>query len=97
MRARCGACGTEVEVMGGPAGGEFQCPSCGRLNRVAPAPAGAMGAPPPLQAAPEPQAAPSPRLSCPTCGFSFIVGDVEAAICPNCRAEVDVAPSTEKI
>jgi len=40
-------------------------------------------APPP---APE---APSPKLECPECEFTFIVGEIETATCPNCGAEVE--------
>jgi hypothetical protein len=43
-------------------------------------------APPPP--APEPPA--SPRVTCPECGFRFIVGPVEMAPCPNCGAQVAV-------
>ena len=47
--------------------------------------------PPPGYAPPPPPApeAPSPKLSCPECGFSFIVGAIEVATCPNCASEVD--------
>jgi predicted RNA-binding Zn-ribbon protein involved in translation (DUF1610 family) len=29
-----------------------------------------------------------PRITCPSCDFSFIVGDIAVATCPNCGAEV---------
>jgi hypothetical protein len=29
-----------------------------------------------------------PRIECPECGFSFIVGDIAVATCPNCATEV---------
>ena len=47
-------------------------------------PAG-MSVPPPPPA-PEP---PSPRISCPDCDFSFIVGEVAVAPCPNCGVDVE--------
>ena len=28
------------------------------------------------------------RIECPECGFSFIVGDIAVATCPNCATEV---------
>lgn len=31
---------------------------------------------------------PSPKLSCPECSFTFIVGNIEVATCPNCGSEV---------
>lgn len=29
-----------------------------------------------------------PKIECPECGFSFIVGMVETVTCPMCSAEV---------
>lgn len=93
MRARCGACATEVDVAGE---GRFKCPACGAVNQVSagrdvpagPAPASPTTPPPPT--VPVPPAEPSPRIACPDCAFSFIVGPVEVATCPNCQAEVPV-------
>lgn len=48
------------------------------------APGGMPGAPPPPPR-PDP---PSPRITCPDCDFSFIVGQIEVAACPNCGGEV---------
>lgn len=39
----------------------------------------------PRPPAPEP---PSPRTTCPDCAFSFIVGEISVATCPNCGLEV---------
>ena len=94
MKVRCGACRTEFEV---PGAGRYQCPSCGTPNAVgggAPPPAPFGGpAPPPGP----PMEAPSPvdvsRVQCPDCSFSFIVGEVTTAPCPNCGTEVDVEAS----
>jgi predicted RNA-binding Zn-ribbon protein involved in translation (DUF1610 family) len=101
MIVRCGACRTQFEV---PGAGRFACPACGSVNNVtggpaaAPRPgAGPMGAPrpgggpmgpPPGPAAPPPPDPPSPRISCESCGFSFIVGRIAVASCPNCGTEV---------
>jgi predicted RNA-binding Zn-ribbon protein involved in translation (DUF1610 family) len=87
---RCGSCRTEFDV---PGPGRFSCPACGSVNMVRAAggapPQGAGGGlvtpPPPPPPRPE---APSPKLACPECGFSFIVGQIETATCPNCAAEV---------
>lgn len=92
MIVRCGACRTQFDV---PGAGRFACPACGSVNQVRSAP----GAPPPAAGAP-PFAAPppppppkpeppSPKISCPECEFSFIVGKIEKATCPNCGAEVE--------
>lgn len=99
MRVRCGACRTEFEV---PGAGRFACPVCGSVNVVrnantgppstvggypaAPGVAGPSGqpAPPP----PPPPEEPMPKVECPGCGFSFIVGKIAVATCPNCSEEV---------
>jgi len=99
MRVRCGACRTQFEVAGP---GRYACPVCGSVNVVRngaqapsnvggyPAAPGASGegiaqpgAPPP----PPPEKK-LPKVDCPECGFNFIVGEVETAICPMCGAEV---------
>ncbi len=90
MRAKCGACGNAVEI---PGAGRFECPICGQLNEVRPA-----SAPPEALRSEQvsdlpPPEQPSERLTCPSCSFSFIVGDVESAICPNCRSEVSTGAS----
>jgi uncharacterized paraquat-inducible protein A len=41
---------------------------------------------PPPPPRPDP---PSPKISCPECDFTFIVGAIEKASCPNCGTEVD--------
>ena len=102
MKVRCGSCRTQFEV---PGAGRFACPVCGSVNAVrepanqeqpppdvggypaAPgvAPPGAPPAPPPP---PEPDA-PMPKIACPECGFTFIVGMIATATCPNCTAEVE--------
>lgn len=44
-----------------------------------------LATPPP----PPPPDQPSPKIECPSCGYSFIVGDIEVAVCPMCSEEVD--------
>ncbi len=95
MRVRCGACRTQFEVAGP---GRFACPVCGSVNVVrggaeqpqemggyptAPG-VGGVGGPPP----PPPPPPPLPRIECPECGFSFVVGPIALATCPNCTAQV---------
>lgn len=90
MIVRCGNCRTQFDV---PGPGRFGCPVCGSVNMVRSA--ADAGAPPPMSAAAPPQSPPpaapsppSPRISCPECDFSFIVGAIAVATCPNCGAEV---------
>jgi DNA-directed RNA polymerase subunit RPC12/RpoP len=85
MSVRCGRCRTEFPVQGP---GRFPCPACGAVNEVRAAPP----VEPPLTApAPTPvPASPSPRVTCGECSFTFIVGDIDVARCPNCGAEVIV-------
>jgi predicted RNA-binding Zn-ribbon protein involved in translation (DUF1610 family) len=99
MMVRCGACRTQFEV---PGPGRFACPNCGSVNVVRDAaggttsemggyptaPGAAQGAGPPPPPPPPPPPAPLPRIQCPECDFSFIVGDIVVATCPNCGAEV---------
>ncbi|HYJ23883.1 MAG TPA: hypothetical protein VE027_02680 [Acidimicrobiia bacterium] len=47
------------------------------------APSAGSGQPPP-----PPPPGPLPRIQCPECEFTFIVGDIVVATCPNCGAEV---------
>ncbi len=91
MIVRCGSCRTEFDV---PGPGRFSCPTCGSVNMVragagAPPPGqpggGLATPPPPPPVRPDP---PAPKMTCPECGFSFIVGNIEVATCPNCMAEV---------
>ncbi len=95
MKVRCGSCSTEFDV---PGPGRFGCPTCGTVNSVgggaAPPPpegplgdAGAGSDPPP---APAPPAIDVSEVRCGECSFSFLVGEVATAPCPNCGAEVDV-------
>ena len=92
MMVRCGSCRNQFDV---PGPGRFSCPVCGSVNMVRAAAGGAPGgapaspnsAPPPPPP-PRPPDPPSPRVSCPVCEFTFIVGDVETAKCPNCGSEV---------
>lgn len=100
MMVRCGACRNQFEV---PGAGRFACPVCGSVNVVRdqaggtpsamggyPAAPGVGGPPPPP---PPPASPPSARISCPECAFSFIVGQIAVATCPNCGAEVGTGQS----
>lgn len=85
MIVRCGACHRQFDV---PGPGRYACPACGSVNIVRAGNGGGptgQPAPPP----PSPPAPPSPRIVCPQCEFSFIVGKVAVAKCPNCGADVD--------
>jgi Zn finger protein HypA/HybF involved in hydrogenase expression len=93
MIVRCGSCRTQFEVAGA---GRFSCPACGSVNVVrnqtatGPASAGAYPTAPgaPATPTPPPSDRPSPRINCPECAFTFIVGDIAVASCPNCGTEV---------
>jgi len=80
-QVRCGRCQTQFAVEGP---GQYPCPTCGAVNEVRAGAAADV-----LREKPAPVTGPSsPRRTCPDCGLSFIVGDVEVAACPNCGAEV---------
>ena len=104
MRVRCGACRTQFDVPGAGRYTCPVCGSVNSVRdangdeggdtvggyQAAPgvAPEGA-GAPPPPPPPPPPQPdAPMPKIECPECGFTFIIGMIAVASCPNCLAEV---------
>lgn len=108
MIVRCGSCRTQFEV---PGPGRYSCPACGSVNAVraagpTPPPPQMPGMPggpqppmpPPEQQRPAPPPAPeppSPKIACQECGFSFIVGEIEVATCPNCGADVETGLSED--
>jgi hypothetical protein len=95
---RCGRCQSGFDV---PGPGRHVCPACGTPNEVradGPDPTG--GLPPvptpPASASPPEPDPPSPKVTCGECGFSFIVGAVSEAPCPNCGATVPIDGTTEE-
>jgi uncharacterized Zn finger protein (UPF0148 family) len=38
-----------------------------------------------------------PKIDCPECGFSFIVGNVATVTCPMCSAEVPTGMEEEDV
>lgn len=52
-------------------------------------PGGATPPPPP------PPDDPLPKVECPECDFSFVVGKIAVATCPNCSAEVETGIEEE--
>ncbi|MGA7228353.1 MAG: hypothetical protein WBZ45_09125 [Acidimicrobiia bacterium] len=99
MMVRCGACRNQFDV---PGAGRFACPVCGSVNVVreqgsAPAPEpgpyptapNAMGDSGLVQPPPPPPSKPAPKVDCPECDFTFYVGEIAIATCPNCGAEVE--------
>lgn len=87
-RFSCPVCGSVNMVRGRPGGpGPVGAPPPGSMPPTGAPPGEDYGgyqqpAPPP------PPDVPSPKVECPECGFSFIVGDIEVAVCPMCSAEV---------
>ncbi len=109
MIVRCGVCRTQFEV---PGPGRYACPACGSANQVGAAAgrpgeygqnpypgAGGPGQAPPPSAPPPPPPPdpPSPRIRCPECEFSFIVGAIDVATCPNCGAEVNTGRPSQAV
>lgn len=109
MIVRCGACRNQFDVPGEGRFACPVCGSV-NVVRGRPAGAGPAGAPPPgsmpptggpesgagypAPPPPPPPEPPSPKMECPECGFSFIVGDIEVAVCPMCSAEVPTGRSS---
>lgn len=88
MIVRCGRCRSGFDVRGP---GRHACPACGTVNEVRAAAAPVVAPPPPAPV----YEAPSPRVTCGECGFSFIVGKVASAPCPNCRSTITVQQTSE--
>ena len=85
MIVKCGRCREQFEASGP---GRCDCPFCGTANEVPsgpPGPSGLVGEPAPVPPVP---VTPPRRTVCPVCEFSFLVGEVETAPCPNCRETV---------
>ena len=51
------------------------------------------GAPPPPPPVPD---QPLPKVQCPECDFTFVVGKISTATCPNCSAEVPTGIEEEE-
>lgn len=91
MRVRCGACRTQFEVAGS---GRYACPVCGSVNVVR-----AAGPQDQAEGGFFEQQAPPPalaRITCPECEFSFVVGRIAVATCPNCNAQVPTGQDVEE-
>ena len=98
-RFSCPVCGSVNMVRSAANGGAAPGPG-GPPGAMPPpgmpgAPGGMPQAPPPTPPPPPAPEPPSPKLECPECGFSFIVGDIDVATCPNCGKEVDTGGATE--
>jgi len=112
MKVRCGSCRTQFEVPGAgryacPVCGSVnavrdangaeaaEAPNVGGYQ-AAPGVGPGGGAPPPPPPPPQPDA-PMPKIACPECGFTFIVGMISTATCPNCSAEVATGIEDEDV
>lgn len=95
MKVRCGRCREPFDVAGT---GRHTCPMCGSINAVGdqPAPQPQMTETPPEAEAPPRESAGPIRIECPVCDFSFYVGDVAVAPCPNCRHDVVLRSEAEE-
>ncbi len=101
-RFACPVCGSVNVVRNGAAGGPApqaeQQPPPGAMGGYPTAPGatppgGPAGAPPPPPP-PRPEQ-PMPKVECPECGFTFIVGMVPSVTCPMCSAEVSTGIEDE--
>jgi len=113
MRVRCGACRTQFEVSGAGRFACPVCGSINVVRNGGQAPAESppptamggyptapgVGGPPqtPSPPPPPPPEQPMPKIACPECGFSFIVGPVSKVTCPMCAAEVDTGISEDDV
>ena len=89
-RYACPVCGSVNVVRNGAAGGSApEPPVADSMGGYPTAPGVAPGgAPRPAAPPPPPPEQPMPKIECPECGFTFIVGMVPTVTCPMCSAEV---------
>lgn len=95
MKVRCGRCREPFEVAGT---GRHACPMCGSINAVGSQPAQqpeVIKIPSDDESQTVQSAGPT-RIECPMCDFSFYVGDVAVAPCPNCRHDVVLRSEAEE-
>lgn len=90
-RFACPVCGS-VNVVRNNAGAN-EAPAedntTSQLGGYPTAPGAVPGGPgPQQQPPPPPPEQPMPKIECPECGFTFIVGKVPTVTCPMCSAEV---------
>lgn len=96
-RFACPVCGSVNVVRNGggvPPPTEQGQPASSTMGgyQTAPGATGAAAPPPP----PPPKAEePMPKIDCPECGFTFIVGMVPTVTCPMCSAEVSTGVEAE--
>ncbi len=93
-RYACPTCNAtnEVRAAGPPTGGGMAPPAPGGMapgGLGGPGLAGAAGSPPAQESPP----ANVTKVTCDACSFAFFVGEIDMAVCPNCSAEVAVAPA----
>lgn len=113
MKVRCGSCRNQFEVPGAgrfacPVCGSVNAvrdtngseaavePSVGGYQ-AAPGVAPGGGPPQPPPPPPAKPDLPMPKVECPECGFTFIVGMIATATCPNCAAEVPTGIEEEAV
>lgn len=96
-RFACPVCGSVnvVRTAAGQPPPQQQPPQQQNLGgyRTAPGVVPGGGAPPPPP--PPPPEQPLPKVQCPECEFSFVVGKIATATCPNCSAEVETGIEEE--
>jgi len=102
-RFACPVCGSVNVVRNGagaqapPQGGEQPAPQSGGMGgyQTAPGVVPGGGAPPPPP--PPRQEEPMPKIECPECEFTFIVGNVATVTCPMCSTEVSTGIEEENV
>lgn len=100
-RYACPVCGSVNVVRNGaggqaPQGGEQPPPSPGNMGGYQTAPGVVPpGGGAPQQPPPPRQEEPMPKIECPECEFTFIVGKVATVTCPMCSAEVETGIEEE--
>lgn len=87
-RFACPVCGSVNVVRNGAGAAAEEAPPPTSMGGYPTAPGATPGGAPPRQQPPPRPEEPMPKIECPECGFSFIVGKVATVTCPMCSAEV---------
>ena len=98
-RFACPVCGSVNVVRNGAGGQPPTEQPAGAMGGYQTAPgvaAGGAGGPQPPPPPPPPDQ-PMPKIECPDCGFTFIVGPVATVTCPMCSAEVSTGIEEDDI
>ena len=96
-RFACPVCGSVNVVRNGAGGQPAPEQASGTMGGYPTAPGVSPGGGVPQPPPPPPPEQPMPKIECPECGFTFVVGPVPTVTCPMCSAEVSTCIEEDDI